>query len=117
MDEDLNQAHKALAIGAYHQAFEIFFMVEQGNTDSNFVNCCRMAMQGQLSPENLRLLFDRLDDEVRGHNGRVIYNYALVVERLGGHTPKAIELLQRAKQLGIVEAESSLNKLIFTGSL
>ncbi len=117
MDEDLNAAQQALAIGAYYQAFEIFFMMEQANTDSNFVNCCRMATQGQLCPEHQKQLFERLEEEVRMNNGRAIYNYALVLERTGGQNKKVIELLQKAQLLGVPEAQSSLNKLIYTGSL
>jgi hypothetical protein len=117
MDEDLNAAQQALAIGAYYQAFDIFFMMEQANTDSNFINCCRMAMRGQLCPEHQKQLFDRLEDEVRMNNGRATYNYALVLERLGGHNKRVIELLQKAQLLGVPEAQGSLNKLIYTGNL
>ncbi|MGA0856257.1 MAG: hypothetical protein ACO3QJ_06545 [Burkholderiaceae bacterium] len=49
MDEDFKVAQQALAIGANYQAFEIFFMMEQANTDSNFINCCRMAMRGSFA--------------------------------------------------------------------
>ena len=117
MDEDLNAAQQALAIGAHYQAFEIFFMMEQGNTDSNFINCCRMAMRGQLCPEHQKQLFDRLEDEVRMNNGRAVYNYALVLERIGGQNKRVIELLQKAQLLGVPEAQGSLNKLIYTGNL
>lgn len=117
MDEDFQAAQQALAIGAYYQAFEIFFMMEQANTDSNFVNCCRMAMRGQLCPEHQAQLFDRLEQEVRQNNGRATYNYALVLERQGGQNNKVIELLQKAHLLGLPEAQSSLNKLIYTGNL
>ncbi len=117
MDEDLQAAQKALAIGAHYQAFEIFFMMEQANTDSNFINCCRMAMRGQLCPEHQTQLFERLDHEVKMNNGRATYNYALVLERKGGHNQQVIELLHRAQLLGVPEAESSLNKLIYTGKI
>lgn len=117
MDQDLQAAQQALALGANHQAFEIFFMMEQSNTDSNFINCCRMAMRGQLSPENQKVLFERLDEEVRMRNGRVTYNYALVVEKMGGQPKKVIELLEKAIAFGVVEASSSLNKFVITGAL
>ena len=117
MDEDLKAAQQALAIGANYQAFEIFFMMEQANTDSNFINCCRMAMRNQLCPEHQQQLFDRLDHEVKMNNGRATYNYALVLERLGGQNNRVIELLQKAHLLGVPEAQGSLNKLIYTGNL
>jgi hypothetical protein len=76
-----------------------------------------MAMRGQLCPEHQKQLFDRLEDEVRMNNGRAVYNYALVLERIGGHNKKVIELLQKAQLLGVPEAQGSLNKLIYTGNL
>ena len=51
------------------------------------------------------------------NNGRATYNYALVLERLGGQNQKVIELLHKAQLLGVPEAEGSLNKLIYTGNL
>ncbi|MEY4083574.1 MAG: hypothetical protein RL483_943 [Pseudomonadota bacterium] len=117
MDEDFKAAQQALAVGAYYQAFEIFFMMEQASTDSNFINCCRMAMSNQLCPEHQQQLFERLEHETRMNNGRAAYNYALVLERLGQHNKKVTELLHKAQLLGVPEAESSLNKFIYTGKL
>jgi hypothetical protein len=117
MDEDFRAAQQALAIGANYQAFEIFFMMEQASVESNFINCCRMAMKNLLCPEHQTQLFDRLEREVKMNNGRATYNYALVLERLGGQNQKVIELLHKAQLLGVPEAEGSLNKLIYTGNL
>jgi len=96
-------------------AFEAFMALEAGSYECTYLMPCKMALNNQLTPAQLDLLFHDLEREVKNSNPRATYNYGLVMEHAGNQA-KAIQLLQLAMDLGIPEARAALSRLLMKGA-
>ena len=114
-NSDFYEAERYLKLGLYPQAFEAFMALESGSYECTYLIPCKMALNNQLTPQQLELLFDDLERELKQKNPRAIYNYGLVLDHMGNHA-KAIELLQIAMDLDIPEARAALSRIMIKGS-
>ena len=112
---DFYEAERFLKLGLYPQAFEAFMALEVGSYERSYLMPCTMALDNQLTPAQLDLLFHELELEVKNSNARVTYNYGLVMEHTGNQA-KAIQLLQLAMDLGVSEARGALTRILIKGA-
>jgi len=110
-NSDFQRAEDFIKLGLYPQAFEAFMELEIGSMDCTFLAPCKMALNGQLNPSQLSILYDELEREATRGNAQVIYNYG-VVKGHYGEVAKATALLQKAMDLGVPEARGALSRLL-----
>ena len=115
MSVDYKEGEYALSLGAYAQAYEIFFDLEKDQAEPTFIKCCQMVLANQVKEPEIHDLKEQLEREMWRNNARATYNYGLIMSHLG-HTAKAQEILNQAVLFGLPEAKSALTKLLLTGS-
>lgn len=115
MSMDYKEGEYALSLGAYAQAYEIFFDIEKEQAQPTFIKCCQMVLANQIAESDLQDLKDQLELEMSRNNARATYNYGLIMSHLG-HAMKAQEILNQAVLFGLPEAKAALTKLLLTGS-
>ncbi len=116
MSVDFKAGEDALSMGAYPQAFEIFMIIERDQEAPSFVKCCRMVLDNQAGPDEIKELESMLQAEMAKGNGRAAYNYALILFHLDRKT-RAREVLEKASVMGQPEAKVALTRLLLSGSL
>lgn len=114
MSMDYKEGEYALSLGAYAQAYEIFFDIEKELTEPTFIKCCQMVLANQIDESEIEELKVQLEREMVRNNARATYNYGLIMSHLG-HNIKAQEILNQAILFGLPEAKSALTKLLLTG--
>lgn len=114
MSLDYKEGEYALSLGAYAQAYEIFFDIEKEQSEPTFIKCCQMVLANQIQESSLQDLKEQLEREMFRNNARATYNYGLIMSHLG-HPEKAQEILNQAVLFGLPEAKSALTKLLLTG--
>lgn len=77
----LEEAERALKLGAYIQAFEIFVAMTESGEDPAFYKLCEMALNGQLQPEQVKQLETRLERAIENDNDAATYNSAVLISR------------------------------------
>lgn len=106
---------RALEMGAYSQAYEIFKAAVYSGEDPAYYGLCDMALQGKLSNEQITELKDMLQKAVREHNGSATYNLAVLLSRAARgfdlDLAKAIDLFNQACGQRIPEAYLALARL------
>ncbi len=115
MTVDYKEGEYALSLGAYAQAYEIFFDLEKDQAEPTFIKCCQMVLANQVKEPETHDLKEQLEREMARNNARATYNYGLIMSHLG-HSAKAQEILNQAVLFGLPEAKSALTKLLLTGS-
>jgi hypothetical protein len=115
MSLDFKAGEDALSMGAYPQAFEIFMIIERDQEKPSYVKCCRMVLDNQAGPEEIKELEAKLQDEMAQGNSRATYNYALILFHLG-RKAKAREVLEQASIMGQPEAKVALTRLLLRGT-
>lgn len=115
MSVDYKEGEYALSLGAYAQAYEIFFDLEKDQAEPTFIKCCQMVLANQVKEPVIHDLKEQLEREMARNNARATYNYGLIMSHLG-HTAKAQEILNQAVLFGLPEAKSALTKLLLTGT-
>ena len=115
MSMDYKEGEYALSLGAYAQAYEIFFDIEKEQAQPTFIKCCQMVLANQIAESDLQDPKDQLELEMSRNNARATYNYGLIMSHLG-HAMKAQEILNQAVLFGLPEAKAALTKLLLTGS-
>ena len=115
MSMDYKEGEYALSLGAYAQAYEIFFDIEKEQAQPTFIKCCQMVLANQIAESDLQDLKNQLELEMSRNNARATYNYGLIMSHLG-HAMKAQEILNQAVLFGLPEAKAALTKLLLTGS-
>ena len=114
MAYDLEDGERAVKLGAYRQAFEIFMMLCVNQEDPAFFKLSEMAINKQLEEEELQRLIDMMKEEVRKKNGEATFNLAVVYWRAPYATKnleKAIEYLNAACRMEVAQAFIALAKL------
>lgn len=114
MSVDYKEGEYALSLGAYAQAFEIFFDIEKDQAEPTFIKCCQMVLANQIDESGIRELKEQLEREMLRNNARATYNYGLIMSHLG-HAIQAQEILNQAVLFGLPEAKAALTKLLLTG--
>lgn len=86
----LEEAERALKLGAYIQAFEIFIAMTESGEDPAFYKLCEMALNGQLQDYQTSELRRRLERAIENDNDAATYNAAVLISR-GVVFPKDLE--------------------------
>ena len=114
MAYDLEDGERAIKLGAYRQAFEIFMMLCVNQEDPAFYKLSEMAINKQLEEDELQRLIDMMREEVRKKNGEATFNLAVVYWRAPYATKdieKAVEYLNAACRMEVAQAFVALAKL------
>ena len=106
---------RALEMGAYSQAYEIFKAAVYSGEDPAYYGLCDMALGGKLSTDQITELQDMLNTAVREHNGSATYNLAILLSRAARgfdlDIEKAIDLFNQACGQRIPEAYLALARV------
>ncbi len=106
---------RALDMGAYSQAYEIFKAAIYSGEDPAFYGLCDMALGGRLSTDQIAELKEMLNHAVREHNGSATYNLAVLISRqvrgFEMDIDKAVDLFNKACAQRIPEAYLALARL------
>lgn len=106
---------RALELGAYAQAFEIFKAAIYSGEDPAYYGLCDMALGGKLDSDQLAELKEMLDLAVQNQNGAATYNQAVLISRhvtgFDMDVDKAIDLFNKACAQRIPEAYLALARL------
>jgi TPR repeat protein len=110
----LEAGNRALILGAYSQAYEIFCLMVEDGEDPAFYKLCEMAIHQQLNDRQQVSLKERLETAVQHGNEAACYNSAVLTERgvLFDHSPeKAERLFKRACGSSVPQAYAALVRL------
>lgn len=77
----LEEAERAIKLGAYTQAYEIFVAMVESGEDPAFYKLCEMAIHAQLHEDQQKDFADRLERAVRQDNESATYNMAVLYSR------------------------------------
>ena len=72
---------RALEMGAYSQAYEIFKAAVYSGEDPAFYGLCDMALGGNLNTDQIAEVKEMLQNAVREQNGSATYNMAVLISR------------------------------------
>jgi TPR repeat protein len=111
---DLEAGNRALALGAYTQAFEIFNTMVDGGEDPAFFKLCEMAINKQLNAHQAKELKEKLESAAHHRNEAACYNCAVLIERgvlFEQNVVKAATLFRRACGSSTPEAYAALARL------
>jgi len=113
MAYDLEDGERAVKVGAYRHAFEIFMMLCENGEDPAFFKTAEMALNDQLVPEERERLIMFLDKEAKHHNVEAAFNLAVLYWRVPAmqDMEKAVEMLQRCCRDNMPRAFVALAKL------
>ena len=106
---------RALEMGAYSQAYEIFKAAVYSGEDPAYYGLCDMALGGKLSPDQIAEVKEMLENATCEHNGSATYNLAVLLSRqakgFDTDIDKAIDLFNKACGQRIPEAYLALARL------
>lgn len=112
---DIESGERAVRIGAYQQAFEIFRAAVMGGEDPGFHYLCKMALDRQLTDEQREEVRTMVELAVKEHNGIASYNLAVLLSRpapgFDQDLNRAVELFYVACRQKIPEAFLALARL------
>lgn len=110
----LEEAERAMKLGAYHQAFEIFMAMVESGEDPAFYKLCEMALHEQLDDEEKQKFTQRLFHDIQEGNGAAAYNAGVLYSRGIGFPKditKAIEMFSKAIARRVPQGYLALAKL------
>ena len=110
----LEEAERAIALGAHHQAFEIFMAMVESGEDPAFYKLCEMVLNDQLDDEERNLFIRRLFQDIEHGNGAAAFNAGVLYSRGLGFPldlPKAVDMFNRAIANKVPEGYLALAKL------
>lgn len=110
----LEEAERAIKLGAYTQAYEIFVAMVESGEDPAFYKLCEMAIHAQLHEDQQKDFADRLERAVRQDNESATYNMAVLYSRgvvFERDLQKAAHLFSKACACRVPEAFAALAKL------
>lgn len=110
----LEEAERALKLGAYTQAYEIFVAMVESGEDPAFYKLCEMAINGQLHEDQEKDFADRLTRAVRQDNDAATFNLGVLYSRgvvFPRDLQRSADLFSKACARRIPEAFAALAKL------
>jgi TPR repeat protein len=78
---DIESGERAVKLGAYTQAFEIFRAAVMGGEDPGFHYLCKMLLNDQLDEEQREEVKTMVELAVKDHNAIAAYNLAVLISR------------------------------------
>jgi len=113
MAYDLEDGERAVKVGAYRHAFEIFMMLCENGEDPAFYKSTEMALNDQLIPDERGRLLHFLEKQVKQHNKEATFNLAILYWRVPAmqDLEKAVELLQICCRNSMARAFLALARL------
>lgn len=114
MAYELEDGERAVAIGAFRQAFDIFMMLCANSEDPAYYKLSEMAMHHQLLDEELDQVVRLMTKEFENHNGQATYNLGLLYWKAPyalKNLEKAVEMFNKACRLEVPEAFLALARL------
>ena len=110
----LEEGNRALELGAYHQAFEIFMAMVESGEDPAFYKLCEMAINDQLDDNERELFVQRLLQDVAQGNGIAAFNAGILYSRGTGiprDIDKAVDMFNLAISHKVPEGPLALARL------
>ncbi|MBU3723955.1 MAG: sel1 repeat family protein [Burkholderiaceae bacterium] len=110
----LEEAERAITLGAYHQAFEIFMAMVESGEDPAFYKLCKMTLLGQLNDEERNFFVRRLFQDIEQGNGVAAFNAGVLYSRGIGfplNLSKAVDMFNQAIANNVTEGYLALAKL------
>ncbi len=114
MAYDLEDGERAIKIGAYRQAFDIFMMLCANAEDPAYYKLSEMALNKQMLEEELAQTVKLMSEEVKNRNQQATYNLGILYWRAPYSLKdlnKAVELLNLACNMEVPEAFVALARL------
>jgi len=114
MPYDLEDGERAIKIGAYRQAFDIFLSLCANAEDPAYYKLSEMALNQQMLEDELAQTVKLMTEEVKNRNEQATYNLAMLYWRAPykiKNTEKAVELFNQACSMGVPEAFVALARL------
>ncbi len=114
MAYDLEDGERAIKIGAYRQAFDIFMMLCANAEDPAYYKLSEMALNKQMLEEELAQTVKLMTEEVKNRNHQATYNLGILYWRAPYSLKdlnKAVELLNLACNMEVPEAFVALARL------
>ena len=114
MAYDLEDGERALKIGAYRQAFDIFMMLCANAEDPAYYKLSEMAHNKQMLDEELAQTVKLMTEEVKNRNHQATYNLGILYWRAPysiKNIEKAVELFNLACNMEVPEAFVALARL------
>lgn len=110
----LEEGNRALQLGAYHQAFEIFMAMVESGEDPAFYKLCEMAVNDQLDDSERKIFVQRLLHDVAQGNGIAAFNAGILYSRGTGFPrdiDKAVDMFNLAISHKVPEGPLALARL------
>ncbi len=110
----LEEAERAITLGAYHQAFEIFMAMVESGEDPAFYKLCEMTLHGQLDDDERQAFIRRLFLDIEQGNGVAAFNAGVLYSRgidFPLDLPKAVDMFNLAIANKVPEGYLALAKL------
>lgn len=116
MAYDMEDGERAIKVGAYRHAFQIFMMLCENSEDEALFRATQMALNDQLIPEERERLISFLEREIRAYNKDAAFNLAVLYWRVPAmqDIEKAMDLLQKCCRDGVPRAFVALAKLLMS---
>jgi len=114
MPYELEDGERAIKIGAYRQAFDIFLSLCANAEDPAYYKLSEMALNEQMLEEELAQTVKLMTEEVKNRNHQATYNLAMLYWRAPykiKNTEKAVELFNLACGMEVPEAFVALARL------
>jgi TPR repeat protein len=114
MAYDLEDGERAVKIGAYRQAFDIFMMLCANAEDPAYYKLSEMALNQQMLEEELAQTVKLMTEEVKNRNHQATYNLGILYWRAPykiKNIEKAVELFNLACNMEVPEAFVALARL------
>ena len=114
MAYDLEDGERAVKIGAYRQAFDIFMMLCANAEDPAYYKLSEMALNKQMLDEELAQTVKLMTEEVKNRNHQATYNLGILYWRAPysiKNIEKAVELFNLACNMEVPEAFVALARL------
>ena len=81
MAYDLEDGERAVKIGAYRQAFDIFMMLCQNAEDPAYYKLSEMALNKQLLEEEITIIEKHMIEEMKNRNEQATFNLGILYWR------------------------------------
>jgi TPR repeat protein len=114
MAYDLEDGERAVKIGAYRQAFEIFMMLCANAEDPAYYKLSEMALAKQLKDHELDEVVKLMEKEFDNNNWQATYNLGILYWRAPysiHNLEKAVEMFDKACRMEVPQAFVALAKI------
>ena len=114
MAYDLEDGERAVKIGAYRQAFDIFMMLCHNAEDPAYYKLSEMALNKQLLEEEITIVEKHMTEEMKNRNEQATFNLGILYWRAPysiRNLEKAVEMFNLACNMEVPQAYVALAKL------